>query len=104
MDTLKDVVKREVVAYAGKVLNGVSYFLTNDADNVFAVVDIAKFRGQHIAESGLIVRLLGDQVIIEQDSNNKPLVDALLQAGVPREKIVLTYAGEKAADPETLKT
>jgi XisI protein len=104
MDNLREIVCREVKAYAGKGLNGVAYFLQNDNQDVFAVVDIAKFRGQHIAESGLIVRLIGDQVIIEQDTNSKPLVDALLQAGVPREKIVLTYAGETIEKEETLKT
>lgn len=26
--------------------------------------------------------------------HNKPLVEALVQAGIPREKIVLAYAGE----------
>lgn len=94
MDTLKEIVKREVKAYAGKLLNGATYFVTNDNDDLFAVIDIAKFQGKHIAEAGLIVRLVNHQVVIDQDTNNKPLLDALLQAGVPREKIVLTYAGE----------
>jgi hypothetical protein len=104
MDNLKEIVRREVKAYGGKGLNGFGYFLHNDADDVFAIVDIAKFRGQHIAESGLIVRLINDKVIIEQDTNSKPLVDALLQAGIPREKIVLTYAGESAKELESFKT
>lgn len=104
MDTLKAIVKREVAGYAGKVLNGVSFFLTNEADDVFVVVDIAQFRGHHIAESGLIVRLVGDQVVIEQDTNSKPLVDALLQAGVPREKIVLAYAGETTEKMEIIQS
>jgi XisI protein len=104
MDTLKEVVKREVKAYAGKVLNDVSYFMVNDANDVFAVVDIAKSRGQHIAESGLIVRLIGDKVIIEQDTNDHPLVDALLQAGVPRETIVLAYANEGKDVQEGVET
>jgi hypothetical protein len=31
--------------------------------------------------------------------NNKPLIDALVQAGIPRAQIILAYAGENA--PET---
>lgn len=31
--------------------------------------------------------------------NNKPLVDALMQAGIPRAQIILGYAGE--AVPES---
>jgi hypothetical protein len=34
------------------------------------------------------------QVVIEQDVNDKPLVDALVQNGLHREQIVLAYAGE----------
>lgn len=104
MDSLKQIVKREVAAYAKNLMNGTSYFLTNDTDDVFATVDIAKFREKHIAESGLIVRLIEDKVIIEQDLNDHPLVDALLQAGVPREKIVLAYAGESAEKEEALES
>jgi hypothetical protein len=33
-------------------------------------------------------------VVIERDQNDKLVVDALLQAGVPRSQIVLAYAGE----------
>ena len=47
----------------------------------------------------LIVRLLEDRIIIERDVNDKPLVDALLLANVPREQIVLAYAGEPLNEP-----
>jgi hypothetical protein len=33
-------------------------------------------------------------VITEEDLTDRPLVDALVRAGVPRDKIVLAYAGE----------
>jgi hypothetical protein len=42
----------------------------------------------------LIVRLEGDHIIIERDINDKVLVDALVQAGIPRQQIILAYAGE----------
>jgi hypothetical protein len=37
-----------------------------------------------------------DRIIIDEDTTDRPLVDALISAGVPREKIVLLYAGEEA--------
>jgi sulfur carrier protein ThiS len=47
----------------------------------------------------LLVRILGETVVVERDQNDKPLVDALAQAGIPRSKIILAYAGE--AVPES---
>jgi vancomycin permeability regulator SanA len=47
-----------------------------------------------VVDTGLIVRTIGDIIVIDRDNNSKPLFDALLQAGVPREQIVLAYAGE----------
>ncbi len=98
MDTtrLKETLRYVMDDYAGVGLNGRSY-LTSSADGkVLAVVTMARVRDQHIAEADLIVRLVDDQVIIEQDLNDKVLVDALVQAGVPRSQIVLAYAGEPA--------
>jgi hypothetical protein len=42
---------------------------------------------------------VNDQIIIERDINNKPLVDALVQNGIPREQIILAYAGEPVEEP-----
>ncbi len=49
-------------------------------------------------ERRLVARVAGDRIIIERDVNDKPLVDALVQAGVPRHSIVLAYAGESVTD------
>ncbi len=42
----------------------------------------------------VMARVEGDKVIIEEDLTDRPLVDALLQAGIAREQIVLAYAGD----------
>ena len=73
------------------------YLAESDVHSLFTVLDLYTFQGKHHANAGLIVRLEGDQVIIERDMNNMILVDALLQAGVPREQIVLAYTGEMRA-------
>jgi hypothetical protein len=84
--------------YAGSALNGWSY-LTSSADQLFyTVTSVGQVRDQHIVDTGLVARIAGERIVIEHDVNDKPLVDALLQAGVPREQIVLAYAGESAAD------
>jgi hypothetical protein len=94
MDTLKQTVHTVVAGYAGRALNGYSY-LTESADgNLLTVVTIARQGKQHQTGVGIIVRIVGEQIIIERDQTDKMVVDALVQAGVPREQIILAYAGE----------
>lgn len=62
---------------------------------------MAKFQGKRFVNTGLLVHIVDNHlIVIEEDINNKPLVDALVQAGIPREKIILAYAGETV--PEEL--
>jgi len=42
----------------------------------------------------LVARLQGNQIVIELDHNNKPLIDALEGRGIPRDRIVLAYLDE----------
>ncbi len=104
MDSLKeqmDVITREIAAYAKPALNGGQSYLTKSADGkLFSVVDILPMNGMHQADTGLVVRIAGEHIIIEHDMNNKPLVDALVQAGISRNQIILAYAGEPV--PETV--
>ncbi len=93
MNSLKQIVREVVTGYAGKVLNGYSYLTHNDDDTVYTVVDVARLKQQHVSGVSLVVRIAGDKVVIECDQNDKPLVDALTQAGVTRKDIILAYAG-----------
>ena len=102
MDSLKEMLLQAMAGYAVEGLNGRSY-LTSSADGqILTVVTVARARDQHLADTGLIVRLVGDKIVIERDMNDKALVDALVQACVPRRQIVLAYADESidaAASP-----
>lgn len=95
MDRVRDILYDAVSGYAGEALNGYSYLTTNTTHDIFTIVSVGEVRGKHIVDTGLIVRLVGDTIIIEHDVNDKPLVDALMQKGIPRQQIVLAYAGEK---------
>jgi len=92
--TLKDALRRGMEGYTGEGWNGRSYLTSSEDGNILAVVIVAQVRDQRIADADLIVRLVGDKIVIERDMNDKVLVDALVQAGVPRRQIVLAYAGE----------
>src|SRR5260221_7369860 len=94
MDTLKEIVDREVRSYVGHGVNGYSYLIANPDQTAWTVVFVLNIDGQRVVRSGLIVRLWKETVLIEQDTNEPPLVDALVQAGIPRSQIILAYAGE----------
>jgi hypothetical protein len=52
------------------------------------------------------VQIVGDKIVIEADFTDKPLYKALLNQGIPRDQIILAYAGEtyppKAIPPNPL--
>jgi hypothetical protein len=99
MDRLKETLQAAMQTYAGEALNGYSYLTSSADEKVFTVVSVGSITGRHIVDTGLVVRLLDNQIIIERDVNDKPLVDALLQAGIPRKQIKLVYAGETVQEP-----
>jgi len=91
---LTQILEDNMRGYAGEALNGYSYLTKSADDSVYTIVSVGHIQGRHFVETGLIARIIGRQIVIELDLNDKPLVDALLEAGVPRQQIVLAYAGE----------
>lgn len=94
MDTLKEIVNREIASYVSQGANGYSYLIANPEKTDWTVVFVLNIDGKRVVRSGLIVRLWKETVLIEQDTNEPPLVEALLQAEIPRSRIILAYAGE----------
>ena len=99
MDRVEVSVYNVVAQYATRGLNGSSYMMQSPDENLLGVVAQSIQRGQRHTSVSLLVRLIGDLIVIEHDANNKPLYEALMQAGIPRERIILAYAGE--TNPET---
>jgi len=54
-------------------------------------------------KSGVVIaaRVIKDKVIIDEDITDRPLWEELVRAGIPREQIILAYAGEKLPDQST---
>jgi hypothetical protein len=94
LDTLSEILHRAVAGYAGEMLNGYSYLTTNADQTVFVIVGLGYIGDRHFVDTSLVARVERDSIVIECDMNNKPLVDALLEVGVPRSQIILAYAGE----------
>jgi uncharacterized protein with ACT and thioredoxin-like domain len=96
MDRLKEIVRTEVKKYAGTG-NGINVKLfpvLDDENLIYAVNAVDYPTRDEIASVVVMARIVGDKVIIEEDATDKKLVDALLQQGIPRDKIILAYAGE----------
>lgn len=100
MGDIKSILISELNAYAGKAFNGEVYLTSNADQNRFVVTAVGQVKGERVVNTSLMVQLADNRVIIDQDTNSKPLVDALLQAGIPRQQIILAYAGEPV--PETV--
>jgi len=96
MAKLKDTVRQVMAGYAGKGLNSISYLTQSDDGTVLTITDFAQIRGEHVMGVSLVVRIAGDTVIVERDQNDKIVRDALIEAGIPPEQIILAYAGAPA--------
>ena len=94
MASLADVVKKVVFSYATGGLKLRTYALSNEQEGVYAVNVIDWPERHRPAAVVVLARIDGDQVIIEEDLTDRPLVDALVSAGIPRNRIILKYAEE----------
>lgn len=98
MDNLDAVLRETVAWYASGGLKSKTFLLENPLEQAFSVLvaDVPV----HQRPAGIVVfaRIVGDYVVIEEDTTDRPLVDALVNRGVSREKIILAYAGERLPD------
>ncbi|HVU12795.1 MAG TPA: element excision factor XisI family protein [Phototrophicaceae bacterium] len=94
MDTLKATFQAVIEGYTGEGLNGSAYLVHDPLLDIYTVISVGNIRQRRVSDANLIVRLTANKIIIERDMNDKTLVDALVQAGVPRRSIILAYAGE----------
>ena len=93
---LQAVTSRVVADYAGRSLNAKLYYIHDEARKIDSVVVVPVKReiDPHIM---VMTRIEGDQVIIETDTTDRPIEEALMAAGVPRSQIVIAYSGEGTA-------
>lgn len=93
--SLADITRQEVERYVGHSDESNLYFLTDDKQLAYAVVDVPNNPRTYPTEIVVMARVVGDYIVIDEDTTDKPLVEALIvNAGLPREKIVLAYQGE----------
>jgi len=98
MASLKDVVRAVVFGYASGGLNLRTLPLANEEQGVYAVNVIDWPEKHRPASVVVLARVDGDRVIIEEDTTDRPLIDALINAGIPREQIT-----QKIPEPAVTK-
>jgi hypothetical protein len=93
---LMDVTRREVQRYAGYSPLAKLYPILDDGNETYAVIIIEDDPAARPAYALVMARVVGDKIVIEEDrSFDKPLYEALMaNASIPREQIILAYAGE----------
>lgn len=96
MDTLAEIVADEVRWYAagGEGARIQLYFVSDTENHVYAVNAVPSPARQLASNVVVLAHIVGDSVVIEEDRTDRPLADRLMARGIPREKIVLAYAGE----------
>jgi hypothetical protein len=92
---LLQITRREVDMYAGHSIGGTLYPVLDDLNQVYTVLYVDDKHEDRPVWAVVMARVVGDYVVIDEDTTDKPLVDALMiNGGIPREKIILAYAGE----------
>jgi hypothetical protein len=89
-----DIIK----GYATPVLLGQSYLIQDEKEHIYTVIDVPDYPPKFSAGIVVLVRLVEDYILIQEDTTDHPLWQELVNAGIPREKIILTYIGETLPD------
>ena len=96
VNQLTDIVQREVMDYHGPAFKAKTYYFEDFANQAFTVVIVPDYQYPRKSKTTVTVmaHIVGNKVVIDEDITDRPLYEALMSAGVPREQIVLAYAGE----------
>jgi hypothetical protein len=92
---LTSVVQQVVEGYARPTLEGKSYAVSNTERQIFTVVIVPDYPPKFDSGIMVLAHIEGDRIIIDEDTTDRPLWEELVRAGIPRDQIILTYAGEK---------
>jgi nucleotide-binding universal stress UspA family protein len=102
VDELTAIVRQEVSYYA-QVRGWKSnvYYVEDDKHQIYTVIAVPTSDHPLVKKASvtILARVVEDKVIIDQDLTDSPLYEALEEAGIPREQIILAYAGETVSNP-----
>jgi hypothetical protein len=91
---LTDIVRREVAGYSGPTYHAKTYYTEDDKRHIYSVIVVPDLPRPFPARIVVMARIVDDKVIIDEDTTDRPLYEELIRNGIPREQIILAYAGE----------
>ncbi len=92
--TLSQVLRREISQYNGTADGLTLLPVMDDKNRTYTVIAIPKNLQENSTAVVLLAQVADDRVIIIEDAADATLLDRLMNSGIPRERIVLAYAGE----------
>jgi hypothetical protein len=94
--TTADIVQREVELYnEGTSYKAQTFAISDRVRQTYAVVVVPDLPRPFPGRIVVMARIVGDIIVIDEDTTDEPLVDALMiNGGIPREQIILAYEGE----------
>lgn len=101
MDRVADLVttvQREVEDFELPTLLGTSYAISDTTRQRYTVLVVPDSSHKFDAGITVLTRVVDDKVIIDEDLTDRPLWKELVRAGIPREQIILAYAGEQVPE------
>ncbi|KAB2854538.1 MAG: XisI protein [Anaerolineae bacterium] len=104
MGHLSHVVKREMKSYAGSDTHTKLYAILDDAAQIYTVNVVDNSPQRRPARVVVMARTVDDHIVIEAVTTDRPLVRRLVEAGIPREKIILAYTGESLPENKPHRT
>lgn len=94
--SLAQIVQHEVEQYAGHTHDATLYAVSDSTRQIYTVICVPEDEAERPAWVMLMARVTGNKVIVDEDTAlDKPFHEALMKnASIPREQIILAYAGE----------
>src|SRR5258708_7073718 len=92
--TLTAVLRAAIQGYAGAIdtpVGASQFFYTENPDKQVFCITVPHLSFELPAELLLMAHIVDDRIVIDIDTTNKPLADALLQVGIPQNQIVLAW-------------
>lgn len=98
MEAKKLILREEILRYIGPSPSDSLFAACDDDAGTYTLISIEAPPARPDAMLVIAARVIGEHIIIEHDITESPLLDALLEAGISRDTIILTYAGENRPD------
>ena len=65
--------------------------LFDDMSGQYALLSVGWMQGERVCGVTLLLRIKGDKIWVEEDATDAPIADDLVEAGIPRQDIVLGF-------------